>query len=129
MLDQIENPRYLCSELVSILYEDRFGATRHLTGNLEMISSSKATVLAGRKLERGRPVTFCAKGRDLYGVVTSTSRDAVLGWFVEIELDRSSRWSGRLFVPEHFLALCVSASGLESTASSKVFTRRKASGS
>jgi hypothetical protein len=32
----------------------------------------------------------------------------LLGWFVEVALDADSRWNGRMFVPEHFFALCAS---------------------
>jgi len=77
--------------------------------NLEEISSTGATILLDERLEPGLPVSFWAKGHDLHGIVESSDLDPDLGWFVKIVLDSTSRWSGRMFVPEHFIALCASA--------------------
>ena len=102
--------RYLCSELISVHYEDRFGGTNQAVVNLEEISSTAATILADKKLEPGRPISLRAKQHRLHGIVESSDFDATLGWFVKIALDSDSRWHGRLFVPEHFIALCASTS-------------------
>src|SRR5690349_2053874 len=100
--------QYLCSELVSVLYEDASRQTHQAVANLEEISSSTATLLSEEKLESGRPISFCIKDHDLYGIVESSIFDPILGWFSKIKLDRLSRWHGRLFVPEHLFALCAS---------------------
>jgi hypothetical protein len=101
--------RYLCSELVSVLYEDASRHTHQAVANLEEISASTATLLSEEKLDLGRPISFSIKDHDLYGVVESSVFDPILGWFSKIKLDRLSRWHGRLFVPEHLFALCASA--------------------
>ncbi len=101
--------RYLCSELVRVLYEDASRNTRQAMANLEEISASTATLLSEEKLESGRAISFCVKDHDLYGVVESSFLHPVLGWFSKVRFDRSSRWHGRLFVPEHLFALCASA--------------------
>jgi hypothetical protein len=101
-----DNPRYLCSELVSILYEDRAGNVRQTTANLEDISTSSAELLLfDNILQPGLALSFCSKGHDLYGVVQSCEQDPILGWFARIRLDKSSQWSGRKFIPEHFMPL------------------------
>jgi len=105
--------RYLCSELVSVLYEDRFCGVREALGNLEEISSTSATVLVEEPLEDGRPVSFRVKGHALHGIVESTDFVYQLGWFVRIGLNSTSRWHVRMFIPEHFLALGESAFWLE----------------
>jgi hypothetical protein len=119
--------RYLCSELVSVLYEDRCGSTLSTIANLEEIARGSATLLLEAQLEHGKPITFRAKGRDMYGVVESSIADKVLGWYTKIKLDQCSRWYGQLFIPEHFLALCASASlgasEPRTTVPYKVFTR------
>jgi hypothetical protein len=97
--------RYLCSELIPVLYEDTTGATRRLIGNLEEISGGSALLLTEQEIERGCPVAMAIKGNDLYGHVESSSHDEILGWFVKIHLDKDSRWSGQRFLPEHFLAI------------------------
>ncbi|HEY6392275.1 MAG TPA: hypothetical protein VIX89_13400 [Bryobacteraceae bacterium] len=101
-----DNPRYLCSELVSVLYEDRQGNVHQTTANLEDISAGSAELLLfDNILQPGAAISFCSKDHDSYGVVQSCEQDPVLGWFARIRLDRSSRWSGRKFIPEHFLPL------------------------
>ncbi len=100
---------YLCSELVSLVYKDRQRNTRQALANLEEISSTEAILLAGERLEPGAAVSLCAKGQDLDGQVECCAFYPVLGWFVKIALNPDSRWNSRVFVPDHFVALCVSA--------------------
>jgi len=100
--------RYLCSELVSVLYEDHAGHTHQAVANLEEISSTEAILLTEEQPPSGLPISFCAKQHDLYGVVESSELHPELGWFVKVKLAGSSRWHGRMFVPEHFIALCQS---------------------
>jgi hypothetical protein len=95
----------LCSELVSVLYEDRFRQTRQTVGNLEEISSNSAVLCVEESLQRGRAVSFHVKNHDLYGIVDSCVRDPHLGYFVTVALDKSSRWSEKWFTPEHLLSL------------------------
>jgi hypothetical protein len=105
-LNDTDNPRYLCSELVSVLYEDRQKSVHQTTANLEDISANSAELLLfDNILQPGLAISFCAKDHDLYGVVESCEQDPVLGWFARIRLDKSSRWSGRKFIPEHFLPM------------------------
>jgi len=106
MLHLDDNPRYLCSELVSVLYEDRDRNVHQTTANLEDISSGSAELLLFDNILRpGLAISFCSKDHDLYGVVQSCEQDPILGWFARIRLDKSSQWSGRKFIPEHFLPL------------------------
>jgi len=101
-----DNPRYLCSELVSVLYEDRQKNVHQTTANLEDISAGSAELLLfDNILQPGAAISLCSKDHDLYGVVQSCEQDPVLGWFARIRLDKSSRWSGRKFIPEHFLPM------------------------
>jgi len=101
----VPSSRYLCSELIPLLYEDNSGATRRVIGNLEEISGHSAVVLVEGPIESGLPVAIAIKGNDLYGYVESCSHDEILGWFVKVQLHRDSQWSGQRFLPEHFLAL------------------------
>ena len=101
-----DNPRYLCSELVSILYEDGNREVHQTTANLEDISSGSAELLLfDNILQPGLAISFCSKNHDFYGVVQSCEQDPILGWFARIRLDKSSQWSGRKFIPKHFLPL------------------------
>ena len=100
------DPQNLCSELVSVLYEDRSRSTRSMIANLEKISSDYAVLVSDERLQAGSAITFDAQGHDLYGTVESIEVDEMLGCFAKVKLDAASRWNGRMFVPEHFLALC-----------------------
>jgi len=107
MLNRKDEPRYLCSELVDMLWEDCFGATKGSVANLEEISSTEAALFTEDKIEPGAPISFCAKGHCLYGIVESSAFDPYLGWFVRITLAPASRWRGQLFVPEHLFPIGV----------------------
>lgn len=133
MAHRKQEPRFLCSELVSVLYEDSSSKRLHRTvANLEEISPKTAALLSDRPFEIGTAMSLTVKRNDLYGTAESNEYDPILGWFTTIRFDKDSRWSGRQFVPEHFLALCSLAEPKEgehlSMLSSKVFTRTKESG-
>ena len=123
----------LCSELVSVLYEDRSRSTRSMIANLEKISSDYAILLSDQRLQTGWPVAFDAQGHDLYGTVESVEIDETLGCFTRVKLDAASRWDGKQFVPEHFLALCAFTQkvGLDAPSRTcpKAFTLNEHSGS
>jgi hypothetical protein len=121
--------RCLCSELVSVLYEDSSRRTHRTVANLEEISSDTAALLSELPVAVETPISFTVKDNDLYGIAESVEYDPLLGWFTTVRFDRSSRWSGRRFVPEHFLALCsmrpTTRPCVPETAPLKVFTLKK----
>ncbi|HLK19492.1 MAG TPA: hypothetical protein VKT81_11060 [Bryobacteraceae bacterium] len=96
----LEN-RYLCSELVDLLYEDPSLILNQLVANLEEISSTHATVCVEERLALGSPVSFHSKGHDLHGFVEASEYLAPLGWMVEIRLDSDSQWDVDMFTPDH----------------------------
>jgi hypothetical protein len=129
MANRQPTSRCLCSELVSVLYEDASRQTRSTIANLEEISPDRAALLSDHPFTVGTAISLTLKNNDLYGIAESNEYDPILGWFTTIRFDGSSRWSGRRFVPEHFLALCslgatTQARGAQTTPS-KVFTRTK----
>ena len=93
-----------------------------MRANLEQISANSATLLTDEPFEPGHAISFSVKGFHLYGSVESVDTDQTLGYFTKIKLDRKSRWHGRMFVPEHFLALCISTRPDLPQSSSQVFT-------
>jgi hypothetical protein len=98
--------RYLCSELVNVLYEDLSPLLNQIVANLEEISSTRATLFVEERLEPGSPVSFHAKGHDLNGFVDSCEFHEILGWIVELEFDACSRWDVQMFTPDHSLPIC-----------------------
>src|SRR5258708_2264046 len=105
MLHLDDTPRYLCSELVSILYEDSARMVHQTTANLEDISAGSAELLLFDDiLQPGSAISFCSKDHDLYGVVQSCEQDPILGWFARIRLDkRSEEHTSELQSPDHLV--------------------------
>jgi hypothetical protein len=97
---------YLCSELVTVTYEELPGEIRQSTANLEEISTTSAVVLLEQEPHVGSSISLAIKGRDLFGVISSSLYDATLGWFVTVTLDTASMWRSEWFSPKHLLALC-----------------------
>lgn len=99
--------RYLCSELVTVIYEEQPGELHEAIANLEEISMTSATVLLREKPRVGSPICMTCKGHDLFGVVLSRTCDSRLGWFITIVLDANSTWRWEWFAPQYMLAVCL----------------------
>jgi hypothetical protein len=97
---------YLCSEIVTVTYEEEPHKLRQMTANLEEIASDVAVLLVEEPPSLGTPISLSIQGRDLFGVVGARLHDATLGWFVIISLDATSRWSRGWFAPKHLFAVC-----------------------
>jgi hypothetical protein len=97
---------FLCSELVTVTYEEQPGEIRQATANLEEISTSCAVVLLDDKPSLGSSIFLSVKERDLFGVITSSLYDATLGWFVTVTLDAASSWRREWLSPKHLLEVC-----------------------
>jgi hypothetical protein len=100
------NCQFLCSELVTVTYEEQPGEIRQMTANLEEISSTSAVVLLEEKPSLGSTISLSIKGRDLFGVIKGSLYDATLGWFVIVALDAASLWNRDWFSPKHLLEIC-----------------------
>jgi hypothetical protein len=99
--------QYLCSEIITVTYEDAPGEICQSIANLEEISRTCAVVLMDERPRLGSPMYLSVNAHDLFGVITSSVYDATLGWFVPVTLDADSTWQPQSFSPEHLLAVCV----------------------
>jgi hypothetical protein len=111
---------YLCSELVTVIYEEQPGELHEAIANLEEISMTSATVLLREKPRVGSAICMTCKGHDLFGVVLSRNYDSKLGWFITVLLDANSTWRQEWFSPQYALAVCPCTA--ERPAVSKVLT-------
>jgi hypothetical protein len=98
--------QFLCSELVTVTYEEQPGEIHQATANLEEISTTCAVVLLEEKPKLGSTISLAIKDRDLFGVIKATLYDATLGWFVIVALDAASLWRREWFSPKHLLEIC-----------------------
>lgn len=112
--------QYLCSELVTVTYEEQPGEIRQATANLEEISTNSAVVLLEERPKLGSSISLAVKGRDLFGVIRASLYDATLGWFVVVGLDAKSAWNRDWFSPQHLLNICKCS--LEGSTETKVGT-------
>ncbi len=104
--DMVHSCQYLCSELVTVTYEEQPGEIRQTTANLEEISAECAVVLLEEKPSLGSTISLSVKGRDLFGVIKANLYDATLGWFAVVALDAASHWDPDWFSPKHLLEIC-----------------------
>jgi hypothetical protein len=98
--------QFLCSELITVTYEEQPGEIHQAVANLEEISAECAVVLLDEEPGLGSPISLAVKGRDLFGVVKARVYDAALGWFAIVGLDADSRWHRDWFSPKHLLDVC-----------------------
>lgn len=101
--------RYLCSELVSVDHRDEFGQTQSTIGNLEEIASTRLSLLFDSRIPLGASVVVRCQGHSLQGTVSKATEQESLGWFIDVELDRRSQWSKKMFVPSHLFAIAAHA--------------------
>jgi hypothetical protein len=101
----VHSCQYLCSELVTVTYEQRPGQIRQALGNLEEISASTAVVLLHKKPRLGASISLSVQGHDLFGVIAARDYDARLGWLTTVNLEAHSQWSPEWFAPQHSLDL------------------------
>lgn len=97
----------MCSEMITVAYEDQPGEIRQAVANLEEIASGQAVVLIEDPPNLGAPISLAIQGHDLFGMIRARVHDSVLGWFVFVSLDAASRWSPDWFAPNHLLAVGV----------------------
>jgi hypothetical protein len=101
MADRRAEPRYLCSDLVTLCWKEGADERRD-TVVLENISASGACVQAEISVPESANVRLVCGKAELHGCVRSCYwRDD--GYFIGIAFDAHSRWSKAKFKPEHLL--------------------------
>jgi hypothetical protein len=112
MAATLDHYTHLCSELVTFSWTDTSQVGhRTMVGNLEEIGEWKARILLDRPVAKGAKATVTAGNNKLTGTVRSWVFEAEIGYMVDVELDRNSRWSASWFQPEHML--CIQSEGGE----------------
>jgi hypothetical protein len=100
--EQRSEPRFLCSDLVSLRWCDISGGDHLETVVLDNISASGACVQAEVSVSESTRVSLVCGKVAFHGYVRSCYwRDD--GYFVGIAFDTDSKWSAAKFKPEHLL--------------------------
>jgi len=102
MADQRAEPRYLCSDLVTLCWQQGAPGERSETVVLENISASGACVQAEISVPKSASVRLVCGKAEFHGCVRFCYwRDD--GYFIGIAFDAHSKWSRAKFKPEHLL--------------------------
>ncbi|SRR5579863_4970076 len=102
MQEKRAEPRFLCSDLVTLRWPEESGCEREETVVLENISTSGACVQAEVPIAESAVVTLLCGEAQLRGFVRSCYRRDE-GYFIGIAFDANSKWSKAKFQPEHLL--------------------------
>ena len=105
VMPQEKTRRYMCSQMVSVVTRKLDGGASAMSGNLEEIGEDSALVLSDQPVNPGTPVEIRWKSGKLKGMAELCFTDPTLGYYVEVALEAGSRWSKRLFQPDHLLNL------------------------
>jgi hypothetical protein len=105
-LGMVHSCQYLCSELVTVTYEEQPGEIRQTIANLEEISTDRAVVLLEDQPQLGASISLAIKGCDFFGVIKARLHDTALGWFAIVAFDAASLWNRAQFAPRHLLGMC-----------------------
>ena len=102
MAEQRTEPRYLCSDLVTLCWQESAQGERKEAVVLENISVSGACVQAEISVPNSASVRLVCGQAEFHGCVRfSYWRDD--GYFIGIAFDAHSKWSKAKFTPEHLL--------------------------
>lgn len=102
MGEKRSEPRFLCSDLVTLRWSDGPRRERRQTVVLENISASGACVQAEVAVSESIRVFLVCGNVEFRGYVRSCYRRDD-GYFVNIAFDADSKWSIAKFKPEHLL--------------------------
>jgi len=94
----------LCADLVEISWKDQAGKAQRAQAILEDISASGACLQAESPIPLGVMVHWRSPKKAFSGLVRyCTYRE--IGYFIGVQLDVHSKWSKKLYRPQHLLDL------------------------
>ena len=94
----------LCADLVEVCWTDRAGKKLRAMALLEDISPSGACLQVESSMPLGSEIVWGSPGQRFEGRVRyCTYRE--IGYFVGVEFDSRSRWSKKVYRPQHLLDL------------------------
>ena len=100
-MGDVRSYTHMCSELVTLVYDNGAADPKAIVGNLEEIGEWAACVLADDPVTPGSRVAILCQSHHLHGVVECCTIDDLLGFVMRIGLDADSRWSEARFRPKH----------------------------
>ena len=94
----------MCADMVEVSWKDRRGNCKRTVGLLEDISPSGACLQLDMPLPRGTEICWNCSRREFTGSVQyCVYRET--GYFIGVRMLPESRWSKRMYAPQHLLDL------------------------
>ena len=104
MRERRSEPRYMCSELVTIVTPGAAGPPAEAVANLEDISPSGACLQLEEAIQVGTDIEIVCSQCRMKGKVRYC-RFVEIGYDVGVALDPHAAWDRRRFEPDHLLDL------------------------
>src|SRR5690242_20686579 len=92
--------RMLCADMVDVCWTDQSGRKRKATGLLEDISPSGACLQLETAVPLGVTIHWHSPKQQFKGEVRYCVYREI-GYFVGVEFESASRWSKKIFKPQH----------------------------
>ena len=102
MQDRRLEPRLLCADLVDVCWKDKSGRLKKTVANLEDISLSGACLQMDSPIPLETQVSISHSKGELQGMVRYCVYREI-GYFVGLKFEDGSKWTQRLFRPQHLL--------------------------
>jgi hypothetical protein len=100
MAGKTQEPRFLCSELVQLIWENPFGRSRQATVNLEEIWRSGACLSLDSPVRPGSPVRIRTREADYRARVRSCKFSGI-EYMAQVDFEPGYEWSVMDYVPEN----------------------------
>jgi hypothetical protein len=104
MQDRRSEVRMLCADVVETFWTDRNGEEQRASALLEDISPSGACLQFETAVPIGVHLTWGCPKQEFVGEVRYCVYREI-GYFVGVEFDPSSKWSQKVYKPQHLLDL------------------------
>jgi hypothetical protein len=104
MQERRSEVRMLCADLVEVCWKDLAGRMRKAHAILEDISAAGACLQLERPVPLGVTVHWRSPKQEFIGVVRYCKYWEI-GYYVGVQFDSASKWSKKVYRPQHLLDL------------------------
>ncbi len=115
MAERRSEVRMMCADMLDVQWKDAAGKKRNAVGLLEDISASGACLQLDAPLPLGSQVGWTCGSQEFTGHVRYCSYREI-GYFVGVEFDFRSKWSKKVYRPQHLLDLRTLMAGAKNSA-------------
>ncbi len=104
MQERRSEVRMMCADMIEVFWHDQFGKRRSTTGLLEDISRSGACLQLEKPVSAGTEIHW-EFPRKSFSARVKYCVFREIGYFVGVEFEADSKWTKRVYHPQHLLDL------------------------